>query len=151
MAKYLVSDKVWNKYRNVVQTFMDVDAGLQEITWLKHLQFPLPFGEDGYKDNFEEIKLNVLVNYNSFRIWPINVGTPSGDLDDMNCAILITKMSLEKRGYLDDLGYWVVDSILDRFLIDGKMYIPKGDTAVAQAKDKTLLFQITLKREDNVS
>ena len=43
---FLVNDSIWKKYKHIVQNFIDQDAGLQEVIWLKHIQYPLPFGED---------------------------------------------------------------------------------------------------------
>ena len=51
---FLVNDSIWKKYKRIVQNFIDQDAGLQEVIWLKHIQYPLPFGED---DDENKLKL----------------------------------------------------------------------------------------------
>lgn len=149
MANFLVSDKAWNRYKKVVQRFMDDDTGLQKVTWLKHIKFPLDFGEDNSLDNYTKHEILALINYDSFRTWPANIGTPLGDLDNINCALLISQSRLQEMGFLDESGYWKFDSVLDRFLINGQMYIPKGDTQVAQAKNNVLAFQIILRRQND--
>ena len=82
---------IQKKYKHIVQNFIDQDAGLQEVIWLKHIQYPLPFGEDDDENNYERIPLQALINYNAFRTWPLNVGTPSGELDEINCAMLVSQ------------------------------------------------------------
>lgn len=150
MAKhYLVSDVIWSKYKNIVQDFMDMDAGLQEVIWLKHIQYPLPFGEDDAEGNYIPITLKGLVNYNAFRTWPLNVGTLSGELDEVNCALLISTKQLRERDLLNAKGYWEVNGALDRFQINGELYISKGDTQVAQAKEEPIVFQVLLRRQED--
>lgn len=146
---YLVSDKMWSKYKHIVQNFIDRDAGLQEVIWLKHLQYPLPFGEDNDEDNYESIPLQALINYNSFRTWPLNVGTPSGELDEINCAMLVSQNQLVEKQLVNEKGYWNFDCVLDRFIINGETYISKGDSQVAQAKDTPIVFQVLLRRQED--
>ncbi len=46
------------------------------------------------------------VYYNAFRNWPINKATVTGELDDENLSILISKSYIEQIGYLTSEGYW---------------------------------------------
>lgn len=146
---FLVNDSIWKKYKHIVQNFIDRDAGLQEVIWLKHIQYPLPFGEDDDENNYERIPLQALINYNAFRTWPLNVGTPSGELDEINCAMLISQKQLVEKGLTNNKGYWTFDAALDRFIINGELYISKGDTQVAQAKDEPIVFQVLLRRQED--
>lgn len=148
-GSFLVSNKVWDKYKNIVQKFMDMDSGLQEVTYLKHIINPLPFGEDDDSNNYIPIRIKGLINYNSFRTWPLNVGTPSGELDEINCALLLSKSHLLEMNLLNEEGYFEFDTTLDRFIINGESYISKGDTQVAQAKDEAIVFQILLRRQND--
>lgn len=97
--------------------------------------------------SYYEIHIEALCYYNSFRNWPINKATVSGELDDENLSILISKSYIERLGYLDEHGYWRFNWSEDRFIINGVVYKPDGDTQVAQAKDEALVFLVILKRD----
>ena len=143
---FLVNDSIWKKYKHIVQNFIDQDAGLQEVIWLKHIQYVAltPFLKCP-----ERIPLQALINYNAFRTWPLNVGTPSGELDEINCAMLVSQKQLVEKGLTNNKGYWTFDAALDRFIINGELYISKGDTQVAQAKDEPIVFQVLLRRQED--
>ena len=88
----------------------------------------------------------------SFSVMPktvylINKATISGELDDENLSILISKSYIEQIGYLTPEGYWDFNWEQDRFVINGITYKPSGDTQTAQAKDEALVFMIILKRD----
>ena len=76
-----------------------------------------------------------------------NKATISGELDDENLSILISKSYIEQIGYLTPEGYWDFNWEQDRFVINGITYKPSGDTQTAQAKDEVLVFMIILKRD----
>lgn len=149
-----ISNKTWKSYKRILTNYVDQDVGLQTVIWLKHIMYPEAFGEDPKGDeNYEPIELKALVNYNDFRIWPINKGTPSGELDEMNCAIILSQKQLitlneTREDILNEQLNWVFDQALDRFEINGVRYIAKGDTQTAQAKDQPILFQVVLRREE---
>ena len=88
-----------------------------------------------------------LCYYNAFRNWPINKATVTGELDDENLSILVTKSYIEQLGHLTPEGYWDFNWSEDRFVINGITYKPSGDTQVAQAKDEALVFMVILKRD----
>ena len=44
-SKYL-SNKAWERYKNIIKNFMDKDAGRQVITWKRHIDQIGAFGED---------------------------------------------------------------------------------------------------------
>ena len=44
-------------------------------------------------------------------------------------------------------GYWDFNWEQDRFVINGIVYKPSGDTQTAQAKDEALVFMVILKRD----
>nr|DAJ84832.1 MAG TPA: hypothetical protein [Caudoviricetes sp.] len=150
MKNSIIPDKVWDHYKKIINDFIDVDAGKQLITWKRYINIPLPYGEDS-GSKYEDISLNVLIGYNSFRTWPINQATVSGELDNQNMAIYVSARLIRELGYADQYGYWQFDRSLDRFIVNGIVYKSSGDTQVAQAKDDPLLFQVILKRdEDNL-
>lgn len=134
----------WDRYKHIVQKFLEDDAGRQTIGWCKHLDQMLYMGED-VSPKYILIPIEALCYYNAFRNWPINKATVSGELDDENLVILIPKSAI--LDYLDSQGYLKFNWSEDRFIINGIPYKPDGDTQVAQAKDEAIVFQIILKRD----
>lgn len=144
-----VSNKVWDNYKKIITNFLDIDAGRQTITWAKAVDQLLSHGEDS-TPKYYNIPIEALCYYNSFRNWPINKATISGELDDENLSILISKSYIEQIGYLTSEGYWDFNWSEDRFVINGIIYKPSGDTQVAQAKDEALVFLVILKRDRDI-
>lgn len=137
---FTIPDTEWEKYQNIINDFIEQDSGLQSFLWLKASSIPtLPFGEDN-QPLYVKHTLKGLFQYNYIRSWPYNKETISGTTLNTNLALFITKRSLEEQGFLNEYGYWKLDSVSDRFIINGKVYKPSGDMQVAQAKDTPLLF-----------
>lgn len=146
MPKY-VPNKIWERYSKIVYSFVDRDAGLQLFQWLKKKQIPLLYGEDS-GESYYVVELNGLFSYNHIKTWPYNKSTPSGKLDNTNVVLYITKAQLAKLGYINEYGYWDFDNVSDKFIVEGKVYRPSGDTPVAQAKGMSLMFFVVLEMED---
>lgn len=144
----MISKKTWDKYKSKINSFINNDSGKQTIIWAKSLAQILPFGEDS-GNKYIKIYLDVLVNYNYFKTWPYNNVTNSGEIDNTSFAIYCSKDQLLNMGYLNDDGYWELDSSLDKFIVNGKLYRVSGDTQVAQANNDPLLFMVILKREND--
>lgn len=134
----------WDRYKHVVQKFLEDDSGRQTIGWCRNIDQMLYMGEDK-SPKYTLVLIEALCYYNAFRNWPINKATVSGELDDENLVILIPKSSI--LDYLGPNGYLKFNWSEDRFLINGIPYKPDGDTDVAQAKDEAIVFQIILKRD----
>jgi len=149
MANQSISDKSWDRYKNIISQFIDNDIGKQPITWKRAITQPLEYGEDSQEPYYPDITLEVLVGYNYMRQWPLSRPTTTGELDNQNCVIWVSASKLKELGYLNSHDYWDMDPSLDRFIISGKLYKTSGDTQVAQAKDKSLLFMVILKREED--
>ena len=147
LKKSLITDKSWDKFSRIISDFVDTDVGKQTILWKKRITQPSSFGEDSGK-KYIDIPLEVLIDYNVYRNWPMNRSTFSGEIDKQSIAIIISSRLLEELGYLDKDGYWDFDEGLDRFVLNGKFYRSSGDTTSSQAKNKALLFQVILKREE---
>ena len=146
----LVPNKSWDRYKRIISTFMDKDAGRQSIIWAKNVDQLLTHGED-YIPKYYRIEIEALCFYNAFRNWPINKVTVSGELDEENLSILVTREYIESIGYLNKDGYWDFDWSKDRFVINGQVYKPSGDTQVSQAKDQALVFMVILKRDRGIT
>ena len=142
----LVSDKAWSKYKKIIQDFLDQDAGRQKIVWAKHINQTLSYGEDSLPQYSFNV-IEALCYYNAFRNWPINKSSVSGEQDEENLSIMISRQYLKDRGYLNSNGYFDFNWAEDRFIINGISYRPTGDTNVSQAKDEDIVFLIILKRD----
>ena len=142
----MVKNHSWNRYKKIITDFLDWDAGRQTITWAKHVNQYLNHTEVD-SPRYYNIPIETLCYYNAFRNWPINKATVSGELDDENLSILISKNYIEQIGYLNQEGYWNFNWSEDRFVINGIVYKPSGDTQVSQAKDEALVFLVILKRD----
>lgn len=142
-----VSDVDWTQYKNIINDFIDNDSGRQPFLWLRKIEQPLAYGEDSGVV-YEPVQLEGLFLYNYIKTWPINPQSLTGELDISNMVLYISARLLSENGFLDDFGYWDYNWSEDRFIVNGKVYKPGGDTQVAQAKDEALLFFVTMKRED---
>ena len=142
----LVNDKAWSRYKKTVQDFLDQDAGRQPIIWAKHINQLLSYGEDSSPQYIFNV-IEALCYYNAFRNWPINKSSVSGEQDEENLSIMISRQYLAEKGYLNADGYFDFNWAEDRFIINGIAYRPTGDTNVSQAKDEAIVFLIILKRD----
>lgn len=144
--KKFIPDRVWEKFENIVNNFIENDVGKQTIVWAKKIEVPSSFGEDS-SNKYLRRDIEVLCNYNAFRNWPINKDSISGELDQENLAIIISRNYLEKLGYINSESYIDLNWSEDRFILHGILYKPSGDTEIAQTNTKNILFQIILKRD----
>ena len=141
-----VSNKAWSRYKKIVQNFLDQDSGRQKIIWARHIDQILSYGEDSLPQYVFNV-IEALCYYNAFRNWPINKSSVSGEQDEENLSIMISRQYLADNGYLDSNGYLDFNWAEDRFIINGIPYRPTGDTNVSQAKDEAIVFLIILKRD----
>ena len=143
-----VPKKAWDRYKDIINNFIDLDSGKQPFIWLKNIDQPLAFGEDsGVK--YIPTKLEGLFQYNFIKTWSSSGrNSLSGELDSGNMVLYISANLLRENNLLNEYGYWDFNWSEDRFILNGKVYKPSGDTQVAQASDEALLFFIILDRED---
>lgn len=140
-----VSDKSWDRYKNIINDFIDNDAGRQKFLWLRKINQPSPFGEDS-PVFYEPIQLEGLFQYNFIKAWPNQLMRVSEEIDEGNQVLYLSSRLLREHGFLNEYGYWDYNWSEDRFILNGKILKPSGDTQVAQAKDEPLLFYVILKR-----
>lgn len=143
---FKIPNKAWDKYKNIITQFMNQDAGRQTIIWARHVNQLLSHGEDS-TPKYIRTEIEGLCNFNYFRSWPINIQSVAGELDEENLSVLVTREYLKENGYLNSNGYWDFDWSQDRFVIDGKIYKPFGDSNIAQAKDESVCFMVILRRD----
>lgn len=141
-----IPTKAWDRYKKIINDFIDTDAGKQPFLWLRKISQMSPFGEDLRR--YTVVKLEGLFQYNFIRTWPANRDSISGELEGENLVLYISSRLLRDNGYIDEFGYPAINWSEDRFILNGKVYKPDGDTQVAQAHDEALLFFVILKREE---
>ena len=108
----------------------------------------LAFGEDVWV-KYVPYQLEGLSQYNFIKTWASSGrNSISGELDNGNLVLYISANLLRENNLLNKYGYWDFNWSEDRFILNGKVYKPSGDTQVAQASDEALLFFIILDRED---
>lgn len=146
---FRVPNAAWDKYKDIISRFMNQDAARQTIIWARHVNQMLSHGED-YIPKFFNVEIEGLCNFNYFRSWPINVETVTGELDEENLSVLISRDYLQEHGYLDKNGYWKLNWSQDRFVIEGQIYKPFGDSNIAQAKDESVCFMVILRRDKEI-
>lgn len=137
----------WEQYKQIINDFIDNDAGKQPFIWLRHIEQPLSYGEDS-GTIYNPIQLDGLFHYNYIKSWPTNSERTSGELDYTNIVLYISANLLNSNEFLNQYGYWDFNWSQDRFILNGKVYKPGGDTQVAQARETPLLFFLILYRED---
>ena len=142
-----VSDANWGRYKRIINDFIEVDSGKQPFLWLKKINQPLAFGEDS-GIRYTPYQLDGLFQYNYIKTWPNNPNTITGELDYSNVVLYISARLLRLNDLVNQYGYWDFNWAEDRYILNGKVYRPCGDTQVAQAKDEALLLFIILERED---
>jgi hypothetical protein len=144
-----ISQKVWDKYKNIVTGFHD-EAAQDEIIWERY-QEVIPFhGED--RPNTPNIMiLKGMYQYNGFRVWPLTMYTQSGEEDKQSEVIIFSMEYLRSLNLLDSNGKLMYNQAKDKFVHKGIRYESGGDTFLAQAKDEPLLFLLILKRLNGYS
>lgn len=143
-----LSSTTWNKYTKILNDFMETDAAKKKVIWRRYVEVPLLYGEDTRVPPYNDVEIEVLFAYNTFRTWPINIPTVSGELDNNNVVFYVSKNYLEENGYLNSEGYFDFNRSTDRFIMDGITYKSSGDTSASQAGDHDVLIMVILKREE---
>lgn len=139
----------WNEYAETISSAMSSYAQ-EPITWRRNIRKMPRYGEDEGTTS-EDVTLMGLVLYDDWRIWPLNRMTNSGQVDFEHAALMLDKKYLSDNNFLTVDGNFAFDPGLDRFIIKNIIYKPAGDTHLAQAGPYTLIFQILLQREENIT
>lgn len=143
-----VPRKAWKRYKSILNDFMSHDAARQPVLWLRKPEQLTAFGEDAGIIWEPHIILS-LFQYNYIRTWPFNDLGTAGEIDTSNIMMYISKEFLSINGYIDQHGYWDFNWAQDRFIVNGKVYKPGGDTQVAQASEDPLLFLVVMSRTNS--
>lgn len=140
-----ISPQLWSKFKSIHRTFFEGIAA-RPITWFRLKSNHDRWGE-GESPQYEEIELKAVLGYNYFRTWPTNQFTETGALDKESMYVYINRQYLKELGYINKNGNFDMDPVHDKFLIDGIMYYPDGDSNIALAYDDPMYYMIILSRE----
>lgn len=144
----MLSDQDWAAYRNLINS-TQATRFQEEVTWLRTVTAVSRYGEDiPNEDQYNEIQITGLIQYNTFRSWPLNQNTNSGEIDKESMVLFLNLKYLDDLGYLDSNKNFNFNRGLDRFRIKGVLYKPSADTDAAQAFNDPLLTMVVLKREE---
>lgn len=135
----------WDLHKSIINEYQD-DAFQEDITWLSSAKVVNRWGEE--QQNFLSINILGLIQYNQFRSWPINKDKITGQIDDESCLLYLNIKYLRDNGYTNENDQFIFNPGLDKFIVNGVKYSPKGDSQTAQAKDTVLLHFIVLKRDE---
>lgn len=116
------------------------------VVWRRCVQYTNRYQEDGVTT--QEITIHTLSNYNYMRSWPITVPVESGEIDRQSIQLLFLRKEFQDLSLLTPEGYLLMDPARDRFVMEGLIYKPVGDTFVSQAGSNDILISIIVKREE---
>lgn len=135
----------WERYRELVDLFSN-QANRETIIWRREQGFIDRFGEGG-RNNFNDISLLVLIQYNIVRSWPLSKNTDVGALDPQNMFVFINKEYIRELGYLNSDGYFDFNPDRDVFVHRGITYRTQGDQEASSADTDALHICLTLRRD----
>lgn len=144
----MVSRASWSRYKKTVTNFIDLDSGKQPFLWLKKFDQMLAYGEDS-GEKYQPIQLEALIQYNYIKTWPTMGISVSGEVDTTDVVLYISFKLLKSNQYINQYGYWDFNWADDRFILNGQVYKPQGDSQVAQAHEMALLFRVILRRTND--
>lgn len=143
----LITPQQWADYNSLMLDAADTFAQ-KPMIW-KRLTSKLDrYGEDNSDNDYDDITLKVLCNYNYMRSWPITIKTETGGVDKQSVQVLIPKEQLRAGGYLTPEGYFDYNYNDDIMVLDGLRYIPMGDTPASQMQSDDVFITMVLKRKD---
>lgn len=138
---------VWDKFKPAIDQVAFNLFFNKEVTWNRLVKKLNIHGEND-QPTFESVNIKALIEYNVFRIWPIDRFSPSGQMDGQHLCLIINKHYLNLNGWLNAEGNFDFNPGADYFVINGKRYHDAGFTEASQADSEGLLFYLILKRQE---
>lgn len=145
-----VGKKNWKLYSAVLRGAKDTFSK-KVIQFVKYPRVLERFREDPTNPAPNIVNVEVLINYNYMRTWPITQTSTSGEIDKQSLQIFFNKVYLKEQGLLTINNNLDYDPSMDRFIIDGITYKPVGDTAASQAPSDDIHYLVIAKREENTT
>lgn len=145
-----VGKKNWKLYSTILRNAKDTFSK-KVIQFIHYPRVVERFREDPTNATPTIVSVEVLLNYNYMRTWPITQTSASGEIDKQSVQIFFNKVYLREQGLLtlnNNLDY---DPSMDRFMIDGIIYKAVGDTPASQAPDDDIHYLVIVKREENAT
>lgn len=138
----------WQMYMDTIYEAWDT-FGTEPVIWRRMVNNLDYHGEDT-PGSTGALDINIigLIQYNYFRTWPLTAFTPSGEVDQENSVLILSRKYLSDNGWLTADGNFDFRPGEDRFVIRDLIYKPAGDTQVSGAFQHPLLVFIILKREE---
>jgi len=140
-----ITQEQWSKFNQIQRQYYEDIAGISVI-WRTVIKNVDRWAE-GESEETVDIPVKAIVSFNDFRTWPTNRPTESGTLDKENLYLLLNKLYLGENSWLNNNGYFNFDPVMDRFIVDGILYKPDGDTQVSQIYDTVGYIMVILSRE----
>lgn len=141
----LIGTQDWNDYKKVIGQDAFDTFGQATIIWRRKVDPSINrYGEDVNNNATVDIPLTCLVNYNYMRSWPITSLTESGENNEQSIQVLFSKTYLQSLGYINDAGLFIYQPDFDRFILDGLIRKPVGDSSISQAKDGAIMFEVLM-------
>lgn len=142
----LIDQADLDDFRNLIQTDAFDTFGLVIIIWRRVINPSVSdrYREDTTKPSTVDINLRCIVNYNYLRSWPITNMEEAGELESQSIQVLFSKKDLRDGGYMNDAGLFLYDPAYDRFILDGLIRKPIGDSSVSQLDTESLLYEVIM-------
>jgi len=138
----LVTDAQFEMFKGLMASAADTFAQ-QTITWRRRTSTLQRFKEDD-TNKTADVELKCLCNYNYLRSWPITNNKESGEINAQSVQVLFGKQYLKDLGYLDNDGKFIYNQDYDRFILDGTIRKPVGDTGVSQVFDEAVWVSVIM-------
>lgn len=142
----LIGNATWELYAQIIRDAHDTFSQ-EDLLWRRYNGGMNLHGEDRLED-YQNITLKALFQYNLFRVWAMDKITESGQTDEGNVVCYINLRYLQELGYVNSKGIFLYSQDRDRFEHRGIRYRSTGFTLAAQAKGENLFVQLNLQRED---
>lgn len=140
----LVGTGDWEDFKNLISVDSSDTFGKQTIIWRRLKSSVDRYKEDNSQGTYHDVTLRCLVNYNYMRSWPITNFTEAGELQAQSIQVIFYKKYLKDNGYLTADGKLDYKPDHDRFVLDGIIRKPVGDSSISQAGDESLLYEVIM-------
>ena len=140
----LISDQDNNDFKALFGMDAADTFAQQTIIWRRQTTNIDRWKEDNNSGITTDVALKCLINYNYMRSWPISNMKEAGETEEQSIQVLFNKAYLQSLGYLDQYGKFDYQADYDRFIVDGTIRKPMGDTSVSQAFDTSLWYVVIM-------
>lgn len=142
-----VTNAQWQAYERLMNDNAVESFSQAIVIWKRRVFKKDAFGQDG-PDTYVNIELLALINFNSFRTWPITKHSTAGELDYQNMLVQLNRAQITEQGYANESGDLDYDPAFDRFIYNGVLYKAEGDTPVSQTRNSPLHQYLVLARQE---